>query len=144
MSHHHHSHEETSDRGLLWAVVINLGLSIFEFTAGIIAGSTALMADALHNTNDATALLIAFIARRISRKGADREYTFGYRRAELIGAMIQLTALILIGLYFLYEGVIRFLNPETILGGWMMAASEGTRLKSLWYQQQILAFLRKR
>ena len=123
MSHHHHSHEETSDRGLLWAVVINLGLSIFEFTAGIIAGSTALMADALHNTNDATALLIAFIARRISRKGADREYTFGYRRAELIGAMIQLTALILIGLYFLYEGVIRFLNPETILGGWMMAAS---------------------
>ncbi|MGY8694701.1 MAG: cation diffusion facilitator family transporter [Verrucomicrobiia bacterium] len=123
--HHHHEHapEEVSDRGLLWAVIINLGLSVFEFIAGIISGSTALMADALHNTNDAAALLIAYIARKISRKGADREYTFGYRRAELIGAMIQLTALIIIGLYLLYEAVMRFFNPENVLGGWMMAAS---------------------
>ena len=53
------------------------------------------MADALHNTNDDAALLIAYIARKISRKGTDKKFTFGYRRAELIGAMIQLTALIL-------------------------------------------------
>lgn len=126
MSHdhsHHHGTDEVSDKALFWSLLLNVGLSVFEFAAGIIAGSVALMADALHNTNDAAALLIAYIARKISRKGADRKYTFGYRRAELIGAMIQLTALILVGLYLVYEGVMRFFNPEPILGMWMMIAS---------------------
>jgi cobalt-zinc-cadmium efflux system protein len=122
---HNHSHgtENVSDGVLLWTVIVNLGLSVFEFVAGAISGSVALMADALHNTNDAAALLIAYIARKISRKGADEQYTFGYRRAELIGAMIQLTALILVGLYLVYEAVRRFFDPEPLLGGWIMAAA---------------------
>lgn len=126
MSHNHdHSHgiENISDGVLLWTVMVNLGLSVFEFVAGAISGSVALMADALHNTNDAAALLIAYIARKISRKGADEQYTFGYRRAELIGAMIQLIALILVGLYLVYEAVRRFFDPEPLLGGWIMAAA---------------------
>jgi len=126
MSHDHsHSHgtEEISDKVLLWAVIINVGLSVFEFIGGAIAGSVALMADALHNTNDAAALLVAYIARKISRKGADRAYTFGYRRAELIGAMVQLTALIVVGIFLLYEAVRRFFEPQPIQGGWVMAAS---------------------
>lgn len=123
--HHHHGHEtrEISDKTLLWAVLLNIGLSVFEFAAGVISGSVALMADALHNTNDAAALLIAYIARIISRKGADRSNTFGYRRAELIGAMIQLTALILVGFFLVYEGIVRIFNPEPILGDWMMVCS---------------------
>jgi cobalt-zinc-cadmium efflux system protein len=126
MAHdHNHSHgtEDVSDGVLLWAIIVNLGLSVFEFIAGLISGSVALMADALHNTNDAGALLIAYIARKISRKGADHAYTFGYRRAELIGAMIQLTALILVGLYLVYEAVRRMFNPEPLEGGWIMAAA---------------------
>ena len=126
MAHNHqHSHgtEDVSDGVLLWTVIVNLGLSVFEFVAGVISGSVALMADALHNTNDAGALLIAYIARKISRKGADAAYTFGYRRAELIGAMIQLTALILVGLYLVVEAVGRIFQPEPLLGGWIMAAA---------------------
>ena len=124
-SDHQHSHdsEGVSDRVLLWSVVINVALSVFEFAAGAIAGSVALMADALHNTNDAAALLIAYIARKIAGKGADDDFTFGYRRAELIGAMIQLTALIVVGLYLIYEAVQRFFMPEPLLGGWIMAAA---------------------
>ena len=126
MSHnyeHSHGTKNVSDRVLLWAVIVNLGLSAFEFVAGAISGSVALMADALHNTNDAAALLIAYVARKISRKGADEKFTFGYRRAELIGAMIQLTALILVGLYLVYEAVRRFFEPEPLQGGWIMAAA---------------------
>ncbi len=126
MAHdHNHSHgtDDIPDRTLLWTVLVNLGLSVFEFIAGAIAGSVALMADALHNTNDAGALLIAYVARKISRKGADHRFTFGYRRAELIGAMIQLTALIVVGLYLLVEAVKRFYAPEPLLGDWMMIAA---------------------
>jgi cobalt-zinc-cadmium efflux system protein len=103
--------------------LINIGLSIFEFAAGLISGSVALMADALHNTNDAASLLIAYIARKVSRKGADRRYTFGYQRAELIGAMVQLTALIMVGLYLVYAAIKRFFLPEPLLGGWIMVAA---------------------
>ncbi|MDF3129433.1 cation diffusion facilitator family transporter [Kiritimatiellaeota bacterium B1221] len=126
MAHdHNHSHGtgNVSDGVLLWTVIVNLGLSVFEFGAGVVSGSVALMADALHNTNDAAALGIAYIARKISRKGADETYTFGYRRAELIGAMIQLTALIVVGLYLVYEAVKRMINPEPLLGEWMMIAA---------------------
>lgn len=124
MEHHHdHGTDNVSDGVLLWSIIINMGLSVFEFIAGAVSGSVALMADALHNTNDAAALLIAFIARKISRKGADEAYTFGYRRAELIGAMIQLTALIVVGLYLLYEAVRRIFQPEPIEGGWIMGAA---------------------
>lgn len=126
MAHNHnHSHgtEEVSDTVLLWSVIINAGLSVFEFAAGLISGSVALMADALHNTNDAAALLIAYIARKISKRGADEKFTFGYKRAELIGAMIQLTALILVGLYLIYEAIRRFFEPEPLQGGWIMAAA---------------------
>lgn len=124
MSHDHsHGTEQVSDTVLLWAVIINIGLSVFEFIAGAISGSVALMADALHNTNDAAALLVAWIARKISKRGADRKFTFGYQRAELIGAMIQLTALILVGLYLVYESIKRFVDPQPLLGGWIMAAA---------------------
>ena len=126
MSHdHHHSHgtENVADGVILWTIIVNSGLSVFEFVAGALSGSVALMADALHNTNDAAALLIAYIARKISHKEADAAFTFGYRRAELIGAMIQLTALIMVGLYLVYEGVSRIFNPEPLLGIWIMFAS---------------------
>lgn len=93
MAHEHsHSHgtEDVSDRVLLWTIIVNLGLSVFEFAAGLISSSVALMADALHNTNDAGALLVAYIARKVSRKSANAKFTFGYRRAELIGAEVDL------------------------------------------------------
>ena len=128
MSHDHsHSHShgtaQISDKGLLWAVILNVALSVFEFIAGAIAGSVALMADALHNTNDAAALLVAYVARKVSRKSANRAFTFGYRRAELIGAMIQLTALIVVGLFLAYEALRRFFEPQPIEGIWIMIAA---------------------
>ncbi len=123
--HHHHDHgtRQVGDQVLIWAIAINLGLSVFEFVAGIFAGSVALMADALHNTNDALALVVAYVARRIARKGADRNFTFGYKRAELIGALIQLTALILVGFYLITEAVGRLFEPEAIKGAWVMGAA---------------------
>lgn len=127
MSHHHHHHdhgtENVSDRAILWAVALNIGLSVFEVAAGAIAGSVALYADALHNFNDCAALFIAFLARRIARAKPCARYTFGRRRAELIGAMINLTALVVVGLFLVKEAIARFVTPVQPDGGWIMAAS---------------------
>jgi cobalt-zinc-cadmium efflux system protein len=116
--------KHVSDSRLLWAIVLNQLLTVGQVVAGIISGSVALLSDAAHNFNDANALLIAYIARRISRKEASQRFTFGYRRAELIGAIINLTLLGAIGLYLIYEGVMRFVEPKEIIG-WLMAAAAG-------------------
>ncbi len=123
--HHHHDHgtENVSDKALLWAVGLNVGLSVFEVAAGAIAGSVALYADALHNFNDCAALLIAYLARRIARQAACSRYTFGRRRAELIGALINLTALLVVGVYLVGESISRFMQPTPVDGMWVMAAS---------------------
>jgi cobalt-zinc-cadmium efflux system protein len=132
MNHQHtgHSHgltqsdevRDVSDSRLLWSVVINQLLTLGQAAAGVISGSVALLSDAAHNFNDANALLIAYVARRVSRREANARYTFGYRRAELIGALINLTLLAAVGLYLVYEGISRIFQPTEILG-WLMAAA---------------------
>lgn len=112
-----------SDARLLWSVALNQLLTVGQVAAGLISGSVALLSDAAHNFNDANALLIAYIARRISRRPANRRFTFGYRRAETIGALINLTLLAVIGLYLVYEGVMRFFEPVEIMGGLMAGAA---------------------
>ncbi len=112
-----------SDGRLLWAVVINQLLTVAQVVAGLISGSVALLGDAAHNFNDANALLIAYIARRFSRKKADEQFTFGYGRAEIVGALINLTLLASIGLYLVSEAIGRFVSPEPIEGRLMAVAA---------------------
>ena len=116
-----------SDSRLLWSVGLNHVLTAVQVVAGIVSGSVALLSDAAHNFSDANALLIAYIARRISRQEANERYTFGYRRAELIGATINLTLLAAVGLYLIYEAIHRFFDPQPIIG-WLMAAAAGVAL----------------
>jgi cobalt-zinc-cadmium efflux system protein len=129
-NHSDHSHGASrskelvavSDSRLLWSVILNQILTVGQVVAGIFSGSVALLSDAAHNFNDANALLIAFVARRVSRKDANERYTFGYRRAEMIGALINLILLAVIGLYLVYQGILRFIEPQEIIG-WLMAAT---------------------
>ena len=116
--HTEHLHVQNANgiRRLILALFVNLVLTVVQVIGGIISGSLALIADALHNFSDAAALLIALIARKWAEKPADENRTFGYKRAELIGAMINLTTLILIGIYLLFEAVMRVFEPEPITG----------------------------
>ena len=82
---HAHSHGEgLGDRALLWAVVINLGLTAAQVIGGLAADSTALVADGVHNLSDALALVLAFGARRLAARPASRSMTFGWGRAEIV------------------------------------------------------------
>ena len=122
MSHDHsHAHEHTSDRRLVLALALNLLLTVVEVIAGLLSGSLALVADAVHNLSDCGSFVIALVARRIGRWPSDDLRTFGYRRAEIIGALINLTILIVISLYLIYEAVARFFFPQTI-DGWIVVA----------------------
>src|SRR6218665_2102209 len=108
--HHHHPGAEGGDKRIGWAIFVNVLLTFAQIAGGIFSGSLSLIADALHNFSDAASLVIAYGARRISRRPADETMTFGYVRAEIIAALINYTTLIVIGLYLLYEAVMRFIQ----------------------------------
>ena len=125
--HIHNHHSTGSNRSLLIAIGINLLLTFAQVVGGIISGSLSLVADALHNLSDATSLSIALLARKISTKPADEIKTFGYQRAEVIAALINLTLLITISLYLIYEAIGRILEPQVITG-WIIIIVAGIAL----------------
>lgn len=124
---HDHGTEQMSDTRLVWAVVVNVALTVAQVIGGVASGSLALIADALHNLSDATALGIALFARKIGRRPADKLMTFGYARAEVVAALINLTSLLLIGFYLLVEAVNRFFDPQPI-AGWTVIIVAGIAL----------------
>lgn len=124
---HHHDVETMGDQRLLIAIIINMLLTLAQVVGGIISGSLSLIADALHNFSDASSLLIAVIARKIGRQPPDAFKTFGYKRAEVIAALINLVTLVLIGLYLIYEALWRFYSPQEI-EGWIVVIVAGVAL----------------
>lgn len=98
------------------AVFINLVLTFAQIVAGILSGSLALVADALHNLSDAASLLLALIARKVSRRHADDKRTYGYKKVETLAAFANLLTLIIIGVWLAYEAVVRFFDPQPIEG----------------------------
>lgn len=131
MTHGHHHHglisAEGGDKRLILAIGVNVLLTVAQIIAGVFSGSLALIADAIHNLSDAAALAIALIARRIARIPADEIHTFGHGRAELIGAVFNLSWLIFIGLFLIVEAIKRLIDPQPV-EGWTVVIVAGIAL----------------
>ena len=125
--HHHHLDPDAGDTRVALAVGVNMLLTVAQFAGGLISGSTALIADAVHNLSDALSLVIAFVARKIARLPADDGMTFGYGRAEVVAALVNLTTLIVIGCLLVYEGAARLLDPPEVQG-WIVVVLAGVAL----------------
>lgn len=126
---HDHAHidPEAGDRRVIAAIAVNMALTVAQIVGGILSGSLALIADALHNFSDAISLIIAFAARKIARRPRDADMTFGYGRIEVVAALINYTTLIVIGLYLLYEAAMRFADPQPV-EGWLIVIIAGIAL----------------
>ncbi len=125
--HHHHVPADAGDARIAWAVGVNVALTVAQVVGGLLSGSLALIADALHNFSDAVSLIIAFAARRIARRPADGRMNFGYGRAEAVAALVNYTTLVLIALYLVYEGLWRIARPEPV-DGWLVIWIAGIAL----------------
>lgn len=115
--------DDSGDPGglrLLIALVLNLGITIAQVVGGIVSGSLSLLADAAHNGSDAASLGISWGARKVSRREADRERTFGYNRAEVVGALINLTTLFVIAVFLAVQAVKRLADPTAVHGEVML------------------------
>lgn len=128
---HDHGHANidpnSGDRRVVIAIWANGLLTVAQIVGGILSGSLALIADALHNFSDMASLVIAFAARKIARRPADERMTFGYGRVEIVAALINYTTLIVIGFYLIYEGGMRMIDPPEVMG-WTVVILGGIAL----------------
>ena len=108
--HHHHSHDESASR-IGMAFILNVGFTFIEFIGGWLTNSTAIMADAVHDLGDSLSIGSAWLLNRQGRKSADGEFTYGYRRLSLFGALINGLVLIAGSLWVLSEAIPRLTNP---------------------------------
>jgi cobalt-zinc-cadmium efflux system protein len=100
----------------LMTLGLNFIIPIAQVIGGVLANSVALISDATHNFSDFAAILISYIAFRIGRKGATLQNTFGYRRAEILAAQINVVMLIGAAAFIVFEAVQRFQHPQPVAG----------------------------
>jgi cobalt-zinc-cadmium efflux system protein len=119
MAHGHgHGHKATeiSGRRLLIATALNFVITVAEVAGGLLSNSIALLSDALHNLGDAVAVLLAYVANRVSKKLPTSRSTFGLKRVEILAALFNAVVIIVITFYLFREAYLRFLHPEPIKG----------------------------
>ncbi len=113
---HHHSTSGISEKNLLAAVVLNFTITIAEIIGGILSNSLALLSDAIHNLGDGFAVLLAYIAHRVSKRESNQRKTFGYKRIEILAAFVNSIVLAAICIFLIWEAIERFQNPAPIKG----------------------------
>lgn len=99
------------------AIGVNIVLFALKYWAGIVSGSTALIADAWHTLTDSFSSVIVIIGAKISAKPADSEHPFGHGRAETIAAIIIGVMLFVIAINFFNEAIVRLQNHESTTYG---------------------------
>src|SRR5215211_1771326 len=120
-----HSYSRGTDnrRALATALAITGAYTVVEVIGGLITGSLALLADAGHMLSDNFSLGLALFAFWLSAKPPTPERSFGYKRAEILAALLNGVTLVAISIWIFIEAYRRFQDLPEILGGWMMVVA---------------------
>ncbi|MBI4965085.1 MAG: cation transporter [Desulfomonile tiedjei] len=124
--HHHHAHDGSGETRLGIALLITAGYMAAEIVGGILFNSLALLADAGHMLSDVMALALSWVALHIGKRSPTDRHTYGFKRTEILAALINGLALWVIVAVIFYESVHRFLTPAPVAGvGMLVVASVG-------------------
>ena len=96
------------------AFFLNLSYAIVEFIAGGIFGSSAVLADSVHDLGDAIAIGISAFLESISNREEDSRYTLGYKRFSLLGAMVTAVILMTGSVLVILENITKLFHPQPV------------------------------
>ncbi|BCJ10096.1 MULTISPECIES: cation diffusion facilitator family transporter [unclassified Streptococcus] len=96
------------------AFFLNLSYAIVEFIAGGIFGSSAVLADSVHDLGDAIAIGISAFLETISNREEDSHYTLGYKRFSLLGAMVTAVILMTGSVLVILENIAKIFHPQPV------------------------------
>ncbi|MCX7193939.1 MAG: cation diffusion facilitator family transporter [Proteobacteria bacterium] len=113
---HHHHHGNPNSRAFLIAIALNTVFVVVEFAYGIIASSTALMADAGHNLSDVLGLLLTLGASILARKTPGGRFTYGLRSTSILAALTNAMFLMAACGAIAWEAIHRFSQPHPVDG----------------------------
>ncbi|MFL5259013.1 MAG: cation diffusion facilitator family transporter [Hyphomicrobiales bacterium] len=119
MTHHYHGHHHAgsktdSTRTLAFATVLNAALVIAEVAAGVLAHSTALLADAAHNFGDVIGLALAWGAQLLSRFRPTERYTYGLRSSSILAALFNAAMVLVMTGAIAWESIRRIGAPGPV------------------------------
>lgn len=127
--HHHHQHASGNIRV---AFFLNLGFTIVEIAGGVLTGSTAILADAVHDLGDSFALGQAWYFERMSGGKSSARYSYGYKRFSLLGALISTVVLLTSSFFVLAQAIPRILEPRhPDAGGMILLAVAGVAVNGI-------------
>ncbi len=113
---HHHDRAGTR-RALRLSLGLTVAFGLVELGAGFAFGSLALLADAVHNVSDGAAIAIALAALWAAGLPARGARTYGWRRAEVLAALLNGVGLLAISALVIWQAAARLSNPEHVSGG---------------------------
>ena len=111
---HEHELEDKKGKRLFFSIFFNLSIVLAEIIGGLISRSTALLSDAAHNSADVLSMIFSYSAVKISQRSRDEKFTYGYKRAEVIAAVVNSVFLMVVGGFVTFEGVKKLISPEAI------------------------------
>ena len=120
------------------ALGITAAIGVVEVLGALLSNSLALLGDAVHNFVDTTALAIALASLSVTMRAPSRRQTFGYHRAEVLGAWVNGIVLLVVAAYIAVRAVDRLFRPEVVQGPVML----GIAVLGLAVNGVALAFLR--
>lgn len=104
----------SSQKNILVAFLLNLFFAIFEFFGGIFTGSIAIISDSIHDLGDSLSIAVSYFLEVKSKKGADKNYTYGYTRYSVLGAFITNMILIFGAALTIWAAIGRIITPAEI------------------------------
>jgi len=113
MEHHHgHNHSHDSEKNIGVAFFLNLSFTVVELVGGLLTNSIAIISDAIHDFGDSLSLALAWYFQKLSKKGSNQFYTYGYKRFSLLGALINSIVLVVGSIFILSEAIPRIFHPQ--------------------------------
>jgi len=119
--------------------VVCCSFMIIEFICGYLAGSLAIMSDATHLLSDLAGFLISLFSLIVAMKPADRNFTFGYHRFEVLGALASILIIWGLTVWLLMAAIWRIKHPNPIVGFLMVCIAAGGLLFNI-IMNRVLAY----
>lgn len=128
-THHHH---KKAGENLAFVFFMNLAFNIIVIVGALATNSMAILADFIHDASDTISIAIAWILEKVSQKDSSDNYSYGYQRFSILGAVIISLFVIFMAFVILSEAIPRLFAPEGVdAGGMLLVAIIGLVFKFL-------------
>ena len=120
IDHHVKDLSNSSQKKITFAIWLNVLITASQAVGGYFTGSLSILSDSLHNFSDVLALVICLLALWLAAKPQSLERTFGYKRAEIVAALVNILVLVIIGVLLIVEAFERIDNNQAIDSFWVI------------------------